>query len=183
MPWEPRRIVTGHDEQGRSVVMSDGAPPVARRLQEEGVAFFEVWNTNAMPAPIEAVESDPTQRPITIPPRPNGTVIRVNEFLPGHLQPDGRQSPMHRSETVDYGIVLEGEMVLVLDDGVEVELRPGDIVIQRGTDHAWANRSGAVARMAFVLVDGAFADGLRALLPGGGIESGMEGSTAGLQTD
>jgi quercetin dioxygenase-like cupin family protein len=90
---------------------------------------------------------------------------------------------MHRSETVDYGIVLEGEMVLMLDDGVEVELRPGDIVIQRGTDHAWANRSGAVARMAFVLVDGAFADGLRALLPGGGIESGMEGSTAGLQTD
>jgi quercetin dioxygenase-like cupin family protein len=70
---------------------------------------------------------------------------------------------MHRTRTVDYGIVIEGEMVLVLDDS-ETVLRAGDVVVQRGTDHRWENRSGAVARMVFVLVDGAFTPELAGLL-------------------
>jgi quercetin dioxygenase-like cupin family protein len=156
MTWTPRRVVTGHDERGRSVVLTDGAPPVQREIAEAGVSFFELWNTDAAPAPVVAAEPDPTQRPIRIPPTEQGTVVRINEFRPGHLTPAGLQSPVHRTETVDYGIVLEGEIWLVLDDE-EVLLRAGDVVVQRGTDHAWANRSDRVARMVFVLVDGRFA--------------------------
>jgi quercetin dioxygenase-like cupin family protein len=73
-------------------------------------------------------------------------------------------SPMHRTESIDYGIVLAGEVQLVLDDS-EVHLKPGDVVVQRGTDHAWENRTDEVARMAFILVDGVFAPELRELLP------------------
>nr|WP_272917510.1 cupin domain-containing protein [Nocardioides flavescens] len=76
------------------------------------------------------------------------------------------QSPVHRTASVDYGIVLEGEITLVLDDS-EVTARAGDVVVQRGTDHAWANRGDVVARVVFVLVDGEFDDGLAATLPGG----------------
>jgi mannose-6-phosphate isomerase-like protein (cupin superfamily) len=161
----PRRIVTGHDADGVSVVLSDGAVPVVRRLPEAGATFFEVWNTEGAPATITAAEpSEPTQRTLAVPPPPRGTKIRVNEFLPGHLDAEDKQSPMHRTATIDYGIVLEGEMVLILDDS-EVELKAGDIVVQRGTDHAWANRGDVVARMCFVLVDAEFAPELVSALP------------------
>jgi quercetin dioxygenase-like cupin family protein len=72
---------------------------------------------------------------------------------------------MHRTESIDYGIVLEGAIVLSLDDGSETLLGPGDVVVQRGTDHAWENRTDEAARMVFVLVDGRFSDELKALLP------------------
>jgi mannose-6-phosphate isomerase-like protein (cupin superfamily) len=169
----PRRVVTGHDAAGVSVVLSDGPVPVSREIPADGVFFHEVWNTDAAPAPVGPAEpSEPTQRSLRVPPEPMGTKIRVNVFHPGHLDDRGLQSPIHRTESVDYGIVLEGEMVLVLDDS-EVELRQGDIVIQRGTDHAWANRSDKVARMVFVLVDGAFTDELKAILPEGAVEGLM----------
>ena len=83
-------------------------------------------------------------------PAPNGTTLRINEM------PPGASSPMHRTQTVDYGIVLDGEVVLVLDDS-ETVLRAGDVVVQRGTSHRWENRSEAPARVAFILIDGAFA--------------------------
>jgi quercetin dioxygenase-like cupin family protein len=73
---------------------------------------------------------------------------------------------MHRTETVDYGVVLRGELTLVLDDGSETPLRQGDVVVQRGTDHAWVNPTDEPAQMVFVLVDGRFSDELKALLPG-----------------
>ena len=73
---------------------------------------------------------------------------------------DGPHALMHRTETVDYGIVLSGEVWLVVDEG-ETRLGPGDVVVQRGTNHAWSNRTEETARMAFVLVDGRFADELR----------------------
>jgi quercetin dioxygenase-like cupin family protein len=161
----PRRVVTGHDASGVSVVLSDGPVPVHRVLPQEGVGFYEIWQTDAAPAPVAPVEAnEPTERTLRVPPEPNGTKIRINEFLPGHLNERGNQSPVHRTESIDYGIVLEGEIVLVLDDS-ETLLRAGDVVIQRGTDHAWANRSNAIARVAFILVDGAFTPELRALLP------------------
>ena len=163
----PRRVVTGHDANGKSVFLSDGLAPVVRHLAGEGVGFYEIWNTGAMPAPVAADETEPTQRDLTVPPSPNGTKIRINEFFPGHLDSRNLQSPIHRTESIDYGIVLEGEVVLVLDDS-EVTLKAGDVVVQRGTSHAWANRSDKIARMAFILVDGTFTPELAATLPADG---------------
>jgi quercetin dioxygenase-like cupin family protein len=74
----------------------------------------------------------------------------------------GAESPMHRTETVDVGVVLEGETWLLLDDGSETRVGPGDAVVQRGTNHAWANRSDRPVRMVFVLIDGAIGEELRA---------------------
>jgi len=160
-----RRVVTGHDENGRSVVLSDGPPPIRRTLPADGVAFSEIWQTDATPADILPREPhEPTDHDLVVPPPPGGTRIRINEFQPGFLDAGGLQSPVHRTESVDYGIVLEGEIVLVLDDS-EVILRAGDIVVQRGTSHAWANRSQSMCRVAFVLIDGVFASELLALLP------------------
>ena len=152
----PRRVVTGHDAAGRSVVLSDGPTP---RSYDIGVAVFhELWNTNATPAPVAATEPEPTERALVTPPAPNGTIIRITEIKAG------QRSPMHRTESIDYGIVLEGEVWLVLDDGSQTQLGPGDVVIQRGTDHAWENRSAQSVRIVFVLVDGAYAEELRQTL-------------------
>jgi len=167
MSTVPRRVVTGHTPDGVSVVVSDGPVPVSRDLPDDGVSFHEIWNTEGAPARITSVEeSEPTQRTLAVPPPPRGTKIRINEFLPGHLDEHGLQSPVHRTASVDYGIVLEGEITLVLDDS-EVTLRAGDIVVQRGTDHAWANRGDTRARVAFILVDGEFDPALTATLPSG----------------
>ena len=93
------------------------------------------------------------------PPDAEGTIIRIVD-----LEPRSR-SPLHRTETIDYGIVLAGHVTLVLDDGSETPLATGDVIVQRGTDHAWVNPMDEPARMVFVLVDGRFTDELRALLP------------------
>jgi quercetin dioxygenase-like cupin family protein len=148
-----RRIVTGHLADGRSVVLQDAAVPHMRTLP--GARFDEVWSVAAAPAPLGLV---PTGEPTSDSPNialgsGTGHTVRVIEFAPA--QAGGRRSPMHRTRTIDYGIVLEGEIVLILSDS-EVTLRAGDVVIQRGTDHAWENRSAAPARMVFVLVDAQF---------------------------
>ena len=145
--------MTGHDESGRSVFLSDGPTPKSHDI---GVAeFHELWNTRAMPAPIGGAEPrEPTDRPLVTPPDANGTIVRFTDI---HA---GERSPMHRTESIDYGIVLEGEIHLVLDDS-EVKLETGDVVVQRGTDHAWENRSDRTTRMAFILIDGRFDDDLR----------------------
>jgi mannose-6-phosphate isomerase-like protein (cupin superfamily) len=177
-PSVPRRVVTGHDAQGVSVVLSDGPVPVSRDLPADGVVFHEVWNTEGAPARIAAAEpSEPTEQALAVPPPPRGTRIRVNHFEPGHLDDRGLQSPVHRTASVDYGIVLEGEVVLVLDDS-EVTLRAGDVVVQRGTSHAWANRGDVPARLVFVLVDGEFEDRLVRTLPGG-LDGLMDGGPTG----
>ena len=140
------------------MILSDG--PAPKSLEIPSAVFHEIWSTAETPAPVRPEEPvEPTARPLRTPPDPNGTVIRVVD-----LQPHAA-SPMHRTESVDYGIVLQGEVHLVLDDGSETRLGPGDVVVQRGTDHAWENRTGSVVRMAFVLIDGKFTDELRGLLP------------------
>ena len=175
MPVKPRRIVTGHDKSGKSVALSDGQPPNGLDLPERGVAFFEIWRTNASPAPIAASEAEPTSGPIQLEAKPRGTVIRILDFLPGFSHKDSGRAPfVHRTETVDYGIVLEGEIFLLLDDS-EFQLRAGDVVVQRGTDHAWENRSDQLARVAFVLVDGAFSDELKASWPDGALQKVIRG--------
>jgi quercetin dioxygenase-like cupin family protein len=148
MPSVPRRVVTGHDEHGVSVFASDGPAPVVSTAPD-GALFCEIWATAAMPAPIAAAEPDPAHDMLTVPPPPNGTKIRINVLPPGTV------SPMHRTQSVDYGIVLDGEVVLVLDDS-ETTLGAGDVAVQRGTSHRWENRAGSTARVAFILVDGAF---------------------------
>lgn len=160
----PRRIVTGHNADGVSIIISDGPVPVTKEIPEDGVAFHEIWLTSPAPAAIHAGMEDPTLGDVTVPPPSRGTRIRINEFLPGHLDERGLQSPIHRTESIDYGIVLEGEITLILDDS-EVTARTGDIVIQRGTDHAWANRTDSIARVVFVLVDGEYQDDVLSTLP------------------
>jgi quercetin dioxygenase-like cupin family protein len=157
-----RRVVTGHDATGTSVFLSDGPAPVVRTAPD-GARFHEIWHTGAMPAPIAAAEPEPTGTSLVVPPEPNGTKIRVNVFPPGTV------SPTHRTRSVDYGIVLAGEVTLVLDDS-ETVLRAGDVVVQRGTNHRWENRGESPARMVFVLVDGEFTDELLHLLPEGAPE-------------
>jgi quercetin dioxygenase-like cupin family protein len=129
-----------------------------------GARFDEVWATGG---PSEAIGLRPSHEPTSmapaIGPAAGGSVIRLIHFPPASR--GGVRSPMHRTRTIDYGIVLEGEMVLILSDS-EVDLRAGDVVIQRATDHAWENRSDADARMAFVLIDAAFAPELAALIHG-----------------
>jgi quercetin dioxygenase-like cupin family protein len=154
MTAPPRRIVTGHDASGRSVVLSDS--PTPKTLDIGTAAFHEIWVTDRTPAPIEATEPEPTDRPVRTPPPSGGVMVRFTEMAPG------AESPMHRTETVDVGVVLEGETWLLLDDGSETRVGPGDAVVQRGTNHAWANRSDRPVRMMFVLIDGTIADDLRA---------------------
>jgi quercetin dioxygenase-like cupin family protein len=155
----PRRVVTGHDTAGRGVVVSAGPAAVSRQVAD-GASFFELWATAATPAPIAATEPEPVSESDPVGPPAGGTRVRVV------VMPPGTRSPMHRTESVDYGIVLEGTLTLVLDGG-ETTVGPGDLVVQRGTDHAWENRGEAIVRMLFVLLDGRFDDELLSALPAG----------------
>jgi mannose-6-phosphate isomerase-like protein (cupin superfamily) len=179
-----RRIVTGHDAQGRAVIQSAAAPERVKTLSNGGPTFYEIWNTREMPARIDRASGEPPESGIVLAPPKHGTRIRVLD-IPAEtdesakIDPDqaralfaeigaagastntgeARHPHMHRTETVDYGIVLEGEITLLVDVG-EVTVRAGDVVVQRGTNHGWANRSGKNCRIAFILIDGAFVDGL-----------------------
>ncbi len=183
---EIRRVVTGHDRTGKAIVVSDGGlPHVTRPPHQPGLAFHEIWNTAALPAPLDFDEPDPTHLHRATAPPEGGTIIRVVDIPPeGRDGPDfdraeaealfeavglagnarhtipGRHPLMHRTESVDYGVVLAGEITLLLDEE-EVLLVPGDVIIQRGTIHAWANRSNSSCRMLFILTDARFNPELR----------------------
>lgn len=135
-------------------MLSDAPTPTS--LDVGTAAFHELWTTDRTPSPIAADEPEPTDRPVRTTPPSGGAVVRFTVMAPG------AQSPMHRTETVDVGVVLEGETWLLLDDGSETRVGPGDAVVQRGTNHAWANRSDRPVRMLFVLIDGEITDELRA---------------------
>jgi quercetin dioxygenase-like cupin family protein len=154
----PRRVVTGHDADGRSVIVSDGRAPRSHSIGTS--TFHELWTSTQMPVELPPVEpAEPTERPLTVPPGSSGTNLRIIDSAPG------ARTPMHRTRTLDYAIVIAGHYKLLLDDGSETELGPGDVVIQRGTSHAWLVSGEEPGRMAFVLVDGRFSDELRARLP------------------
>ena len=164
MTGQVRRVVTGHDAGGNSVVIADGLPPQDHPMRGPsiGADFFEIWST---PEPVPTLASlppgEPTERPFTIMP-PSGHLIRVIDIYPPHM--GGQRTVMHRTRTLDYAVVIEGEIVLVLSDS-EVVLGPGEVVVQRGTDHAWENRTEQVTRMAFFHIAGEFSDELLARLP------------------
>src|SRR5690606_38510900 len=154
----------GHDASGRSVVISDGHPPQEHSMHgaDVGADFIEIWSTpEAVPALAPLPEGEPTLRPFTIMP-PSGHLLRLIDIYPPHM--GGKRTVVHRTRTLDYAVVIEGEIVLVLSDS-EVVLRPGEVVVQRGTDHAWENRTDKVTRMAFCHVAGEFSSELLEKLP------------------
>lgn len=170
MSQPPRRIVTGHDSQGKSVFLEDGPPPQFSAASNARVTYYEMWNTEGSPAPIRAREpKEPNDRPLQLPPPPGGTIMRIVDVHPGNarnMKPraDGRPSYMHRTKTIDYAIVLDGEIYAVLDEQ-ETLMKQGDVLIQRGTDHAWQNRSERSCRMLFILIDAEFTPEVQALVP------------------
>jgi hypothetical protein len=170
-----RRIVTAIDEHGRSYIAEDGvAPAMITTPERPGYRNNNFWRTTGIPAEVSAPDTTMEHRGV-LPPK-NGTVLRVIDIPPEEKDPelrrrqteavfaqmfaDAKHSPadtrhpgMHITDTVDYAILLQGELVAIMDEG-ETVMRAGDILIQRGTNHAWANRSNEIARIAFILIDG-----------------------------
>jgi quercetin dioxygenase-like cupin family protein len=139
-----RRVVTGHDAQNVAKVLADG-PATNKRA---GSASTLIWCSDSMPVDISIGEEieDMGNRELGTPPPPNGTRFTINDIQPGNAP------VMHRTETLDYAIVLSGDVDLEID-GSTTSLKAGDVVVQRGTNHAWANRGTEVARIAFILID------------------------------
>lgn len=159
-----RRVVTGHDESGKSIVLSDGPPPQHHPMQGPAVGadFIEIWNApQAVPELTSVPAAEPNERAFTIMP-PLGHLLRIIRVYPA--KDGGHRTVMHRTKTIDYVVVIDGEIVLVLDDS-EVVLKTGDVVVQRGTNHAWENKSDRVALMAFFHIDAEFTSELLAKLP------------------
>jgi quercetin dioxygenase-like cupin family protein len=176
-----RRVITGHDHDGKAVVISDGpAPAVRSNPLRPGHKSTDLWKTDGAPVILRAQMADPTLGPKQIHPLPNGTVFRIAELQPEpaeirNMAPEkahevfaamgnasaatfgrgGRHPMMHRTETLDYAVVLEGEITMLLDDE-DVQLKAGDVVIQCGTNHAWSNRSDKPCKMLYVLIDAQF---------------------------
>jgi quercetin dioxygenase-like cupin family protein len=142
-----RRVVTGHDDSNVAKVILDGAATNTRRPLS-GNASTLIWCTDGTPADIAIGESveDMGQRRLGTPPPPNGTRFAVIDFPPGN------RTAMHRTETIDYVIVLGGQIDMDMDDST-ITLRAGDVMVQRGTNHAWVNRGHEPARLVFVLID------------------------------
>jgi mannose-6-phosphate isomerase-like protein (cupin superfamily) len=146
-----RRIVTGHDANGKAVVASDERLTAVSRRIGANITGCEMWSTDRMPVD-NSTEADAAQRSGFVK-RYNyvgtgqGTTFRITEWAPGHAR------FTHRTETVDYAILLSGEIDMELDNGETVHLKPGDIVVQRGTIHTWINRGSVPAVTAFILID------------------------------
>lgn len=139
-----QRVVTGHDENGRAVFKSEDISPT-RLIPSGDAAFLLVWTTATVPADNND-ETDGRERDAGLTLN-QGSVIRIVDMLPG------KESPMHRTNSIDYGIVLEGEIELELDDGARRTVRQGGVIVQRGTNHLWRNASDKVCRIAFVLIE------------------------------
>ncbi|MEU6223523.1 cupin domain-containing protein [Streptomyces sp. NPDC047042] len=168
-----RRVVTGVDPSGKPVIASDGEPPVTRQyVHTPGFARSLVWNTTAPATP----SADPTESLKSYIPAPGETIALTVTFPPASVYADPGWDPaaagaeqlegtpglaelfeidnpgMHTTPTVDYGVVLSGEIVLDLDGGETAVLKPGDLVVQNGTRHAWRNLGTEPATLFFVLI-------------------------------
>ena len=167
-----RRVVTGHDASGKAVVLFDGAAPNAKLRKATGLTSTLLWVTDESPAD-KSGKADSADRDIGVAPPPRGSIFRVVDFPPaaesgavdnaamlremgiaGVAHTDPRHATMHRTRSVDYCVVISGEIDMLLDDS-EVHLDAGDVLVQRGTNHAWVNRGKESCRIAFVLVDAA----------------------------
>ncbi len=171
MIWRVRRVLTGHDRQGRSTFLADGhAPNVKEMPHFPGLALTDLWETGGAPAS-NAGDADAADRPVRLEPPQRGTILRIVEFPPDATRPRGsdgsegfkaigashaqdRRSSdpmMHKTSTVDYIIVLKGEIYAVMETGEKL-LKAGDILVQRGTNHSWSVRGTEPCIVAAVLV-------------------------------
>lgn len=175
MTRQIRRVVTGHNAAGKSIFVIDAPTPHVFSRTKGSAIVHELWETTRTPADNRG-EADAIARGHRLPPPPNGSVFRVIEYPPDserlaaiareHALPDNsgrakatdRNNPrhpgFHKTATIDYAIVLSGEIYAMMDEG-EVLLKAGDVLVQRGTNHAWSNRTAAPAVIAFVLIDAA----------------------------
>ncbi|HXG51403.1 MAG TPA: cupin domain-containing protein [candidate division Zixibacteria bacterium] len=143
MAFQVRRVVTGHDASGRAVVKIDEICK-NRVSNRPGATAYVVWTTESFPVD-NTGEADQALRTVGTTLK-NGTVFRVIEFVPG-VAPRN-----HRTDSIDYAVVLSGEIDMELDDST-VHLKAGDVLVQRGTIHNWVNRGAEPCVIAFVLID------------------------------
>ncbi len=168
-----RRIVTGHNEKGKAVIMINDLASNATEIKGwPGLWVTELWTTSEMPVDNKGT-NDWGARPMRHDPAPNGTIFRVVEFPPEskikgidakaafeHLGSDNKpraedsakHPSMHKTKSIDYLVVIAGEMSMVMEEG-EVLLRAGDCIVQRGTNHAWVNKSDKPCLLAAILID------------------------------
>ena len=172
MIWRVRRVLTGHDTDGKSTIIADGhASNMKEMASMPGLALTDLWETTGAPADNEG-HADAASRPVRLEPPKNGTILRIVEFPPdsqwrnradgreafksigaGHAQDRKSTDPMmHRTGTVDYIIVLKGEIHAIMEKS-ETLLRAGDILVQRGTNHSWSVRGSEPCIVAAVLVN------------------------------
>jgi mannose-6-phosphate isomerase-like protein (cupin superfamily) len=173
MPIPVRRVITGHDKNGRAICISDSnATNILERPNRPGVALTNLWECTTTPAEYDGAE-ETVDGPFVLHPPKGGSVFRVVEFAPedpevmktldgkaafaemgasDNIVEDARHPFMHRTNSVDYAIILSGEITMLLDDS-EVHLKQGDVVVQRGTNHAWSNQGTEICQIGFVLVD------------------------------
>ena len=138
-----RRVVTGHDKNGRAVALIDDTVQNAAPTRP-GATASVIWTTEGFPIDNDASEDTSGRRTGTT--LPNGTVFRVVEFGPG-VAPRN-----HRTDSIDYAVVISGEIDMILDDQT-VHLKAGDVLVQRGTIHNWVNNGSEPCRIAFALID------------------------------
>ncbi|MEM7252708.1 MAG: cupin domain-containing protein [Pseudomonadota bacterium] len=172
-----RRVVTGHDDHGRAVILSDSVSPHTKEAAlQPGRGLTDLWRTFSTPADNRG-DVDNADTEVVLTPPTNGSVFRFFQVIPEsqgggsheeqqriasaafagmgadhNRDPDARHPNMHQTETTDYIIVLEGEVTMLVDEG-EVHLQPMDVVVQRGTNHAWVNHGSEPAILAAILID------------------------------
>ncbi len=175
-----RRVVTGHDASGKAVVVIDGAAPNVKLRKASGATSTLLWVTDESPADISG-GADRADRDLGVAPPPVGSIFRIVDFPPSaEFEPvdnealiremgieqgasragPARHAAMHRTQSIDYAVVMSGEIDMLLDDS-EVHLKAGDVLVQRGTNHAWVNRGKESCRVAFVLIDANEPDEIR----------------------
>ncbi len=169
MERQLRRVVTSHEADGKAVVLFDGPPVKIRERPESGLKSWLLWVANSTPADVSGSQ-DRGDRTIGIPPPPGGSVFRIVDFYPidetrldnmaSRMGADHaaskrwppRHPAMHRTRSIDYAIVVSGEIDMLLDES-EIHLKAGDVLVQQSTNHAWVNRGTEPCRIAFVLID------------------------------
>ncbi|MDE3077796.1 MAG: cupin domain-containing protein [Chloroflexota bacterium] len=138
-----RRVVTGHSADGKAILDYDDI--IEFQSRRPGTGAGVIWTTEGFPVSNQGRED--TKDGATGTTLPNGTVFRIVEFGPGNAP------RLHRTDSVDYAVVMSGEIDMELDDGASVHLKAGDVLVQRGTVHNWVNRGTEPCRIAFVLID------------------------------